>query len=284
MLDEEGARVAGVPVGAAERRRSPRSPALTVALSMRIVGILLIAALMVLPVTAATRIAWSLRSTLLLSIAIGLGSVLVGLTIAYYADLPPGGTIVLVAAGVLPRRERGRRATSQDSGRALRRFANPGRAGGVMRLGCARFFSLSGCLALLLAASAQADQLDRTTGRSAVTKSTHPARRYGTSRLWVILPTAGVLRVQGNQPDDGCYGTKLGWIPDRDRSLQLVVSGRRLDAPGRMRVLGVNWGYSSTGKGSPASAVGFPKAGCWRITGRAGATTVSYVVRVVTES
>ena len=73
--------------------------ALTVALSMRIVGILLIAALMVLPVIAATRIAWSLRSTL----AARDGdrprvSVLGGLTVAYYADLPPGGTIVLVAA------------------------------------------------------------------------------------------------------------------------------------------------------------------------------------------
>jgi ABC-type Mn2+/Zn2+ transport system permease subunit len=29
---------------------------------------------------------------------IGLGSVLVGLSLAYYGDLPPGGTIVLVAA------------------------------------------------------------------------------------------------------------------------------------------------------------------------------------------
>ena len=37
--------------------------ALTVAVSMRIVGILLIAALMVLPVIAANRVAWSLRST-----------------------------------------------------------------------------------------------------------------------------------------------------------------------------------------------------------------------------
>ena len=73
--------------------------ALTVALSMRIVGILLIAALMVLPVIAAARVAWSMKSTILLSTAIGLGSVLTGLTVAYYADLPPGGTIVLAAAG-----------------------------------------------------------------------------------------------------------------------------------------------------------------------------------------
>ena len=72
--------------------------ALTIALSMRIVGILLIAALMVLPVIAAQRIAWSLRSTMAIAIAIGLASVLVGLTTSYYGDLPPGGTIVLAAA------------------------------------------------------------------------------------------------------------------------------------------------------------------------------------------
>jgi zinc transport system permease protein len=66
---------------------------------MRVVGILLVAALMVLPVTAASRVAWSMRSALLLSIAFGLASALAGLTVSYYADLPPGGTIVLVAAG-----------------------------------------------------------------------------------------------------------------------------------------------------------------------------------------
>jgi zinc transport system permease protein len=67
---------------------------------MRVVGILLVAALMVLPVSAAGRLAWSMRSTLVLSMGIGLASALAGLTISYYADLPPGGTIVLTAAGV----------------------------------------------------------------------------------------------------------------------------------------------------------------------------------------
>ena len=71
----------------------------TIALSMRIVGILLIAALMVLPVIAAARIAQSVAATLVYAMAIGLGSVFVGLTVAYYADLAPGGAIVLVAAG-----------------------------------------------------------------------------------------------------------------------------------------------------------------------------------------
>lgn len=114
-----------------------------------------------------------------------------------------------------------------------------------------------------------------------VTMSTQPSRRYGSSRLWVTLPPAGILRVQRNQPDDGMFGTKLGWIPDRDRNLTLIVSGQRLDAPGRMHVRGVHWGYSSTGKGSWASAVAFPQGGCWRITGRTGPTMLSYVVKVV---
>jgi zinc transport system permease protein len=97
-IDEEGARVAGVPIGALNVAIAALA-AVTVALSMRVVGILLVAALMVLPVSAAGRIAWSMRSTLVLSMAIGLGSSLAGLTIAYYADAPPGGTIVLVSAG-----------------------------------------------------------------------------------------------------------------------------------------------------------------------------------------
>ena len=98
VVDEEGARVAGVPIGALNVTVAALA-AVTVALSMRVVGILLVAALMVLPVSAASRIAWSMRSAFLLSIAVGLVSVLTGLTISYYADLPPGGTIVLVAAG-----------------------------------------------------------------------------------------------------------------------------------------------------------------------------------------
>ena len=97
-IDEEGARVAGLPVAALNAVVSMLA-ALTIGISMRIVGILLIAALMVLPVVAAQRVAWSLRSTMALSVLVGLGSVLAGLSISYYADLPPGGTIVLTATG-----------------------------------------------------------------------------------------------------------------------------------------------------------------------------------------
>jgi zinc transport system permease protein len=97
-IDEEGARVAGLPVPVLNGVVSLLA-ALTVGISMRIVGILLIAALMVLPVIAAQRVAWSLRSAMALSVVIGLASVLAGLTISYYGNLPPGGSIVLTATG-----------------------------------------------------------------------------------------------------------------------------------------------------------------------------------------
>jgi zinc transport system permease protein len=97
-IDEEGARVSGLPVPILNGAVSMLA-ALTIGISMRIVGILLIAALMVLPVIAAQRVAWSLRSTMALSILVGLSSVLAGLTISYYGNLPPGGTIVLTATG-----------------------------------------------------------------------------------------------------------------------------------------------------------------------------------------
>ena len=98
VLDDEGSRVAGAPVTLLNTAVAVLA-ALTVGISMRVVGILLIAALMVLPVVAAQRVAWSLRSTLGLAMLIGLGSVLAGLTLSYYGDLPPGGTIVLLGAG-----------------------------------------------------------------------------------------------------------------------------------------------------------------------------------------
>jgi zinc transport system permease protein len=98
-LDAEGARVSGLPVTLLNIVLAALA-GVTVAVSMRIVGILLIAALMVLPVIAAGRLAASIRSTIALSMAIGLASVLAGLTISYYADLAPGGAIVLLAAGV----------------------------------------------------------------------------------------------------------------------------------------------------------------------------------------
>ncbi len=98
-LDEEGSRVQGLPVDRLNVLVAMLA-ATTVAVSMRIVGVLLVSALMVLPVIAAGRIARSMLQTLGLAVVTGLGAVVGGLTLSYYADLPPGGTIVLVAAGL----------------------------------------------------------------------------------------------------------------------------------------------------------------------------------------
>jgi zinc transport system permease protein len=98
-IDEEGARVTGLPVTALNVTLAALT-GVTIAVSMRVVGILLIAALMVLPVIAAGRIAWSVRSTIVASMAIGLAAALGGLAVSYYADLAPGGAIVLIAAGI----------------------------------------------------------------------------------------------------------------------------------------------------------------------------------------
>src|SRR5207247_9746267 len=59
-LDEEAARVSGVPVALLNVLLAGLA-GVTIAISMRIVGILLIAALMVLPAIAASRLAWRVR-------------------------------------------------------------------------------------------------------------------------------------------------------------------------------------------------------------------------------
>jgi len=75
--------------------------ALVIAASMRIVGILLVSSLMTLPVAASIRIAKGFKQTILLSTIFGEVSVLGGLTISYYLNLAPGGTIVVIAVLIL---------------------------------------------------------------------------------------------------------------------------------------------------------------------------------------
>ncbi|RHW41041.1 metal ABC transporter permease [Neobacillus notoginsengisoli] len=75
--------------------------ALVIAASMRIVGILLVSALMTLPVAASMKLAKGFKQAIFLSVAFGELSVIGGLFAAYYLDLAPGGTIVLLAIAVL---------------------------------------------------------------------------------------------------------------------------------------------------------------------------------------
>lgn len=71
--------------------------AIAVALSIRIVGVLLIGALMVIPVISAMQFGKGFRTTLLVSVFFSLLSVVFGLFASYYFNLASGGAIVLIA-------------------------------------------------------------------------------------------------------------------------------------------------------------------------------------------
>ncbi|MGG3889274.1 metal ABC transporter permease [Metabacillus fastidiosus] len=75
--------------------------ALVIASSMRIVGILLVSSLMTLPVAASIRIAKGFKQTIFFSVLFGELSVIIGLYLAYYLDLAPGGTIVVLSVLIL---------------------------------------------------------------------------------------------------------------------------------------------------------------------------------------
>lgn len=97
--DEELARANGVPVRLLNAVLVLLA-AVTVSLSIRIVGTLLIGALMVIPVLAATQLKQSFARTYTLAMGISVVSVIVGLFASFYLSLPSGGAIVLVALGV----------------------------------------------------------------------------------------------------------------------------------------------------------------------------------------
>ncbi|MGE7623333.1 metal ABC transporter permease [Viridibacillus sp. NPDC096237] len=75
--------------------------ALVIAASMRIVGILLVSSLMTLPVAASIRIARGFKQAILYAIIFGEIAVIAGLVSAFYLDLAPGGTIVVISILIL---------------------------------------------------------------------------------------------------------------------------------------------------------------------------------------
>jgi zinc transport system permease protein len=75
--------------------------ALVISASLRIVGILLVSSLMTLPVAASIRLAKGFKQTVILSVIFGEIAVLSGLFLAYYLDLAPGGTIVVLSVLIL---------------------------------------------------------------------------------------------------------------------------------------------------------------------------------------
>ena len=97
--DEEYAAAAGMPVLRLNLLLATVT-AVTVVISMRVIGLLLISALMIVPVASAQLLARSFRGTIVTSVLIGLAVSIAGVTTSYYADTPSGGTIVLFAIAV----------------------------------------------------------------------------------------------------------------------------------------------------------------------------------------
>ena len=96
VLDEESARVAGLPVDALNTLLAALT-AVTIVAAMRVVGVLLVAALMVIPVATSRLLARSFAGTIAGASAVGVASVVIGLAAARQWELAPGGSIVLTA-------------------------------------------------------------------------------------------------------------------------------------------------------------------------------------------
>lgn len=95
-FDEEQARVGGVPVGLVNTAFMILT-AMTVAMAMSVVGVLLVSALIVVPVATALQIARSFRGTLVWAMGAGVVSVVVGMVASYQLDLMPGVAVTLTA-------------------------------------------------------------------------------------------------------------------------------------------------------------------------------------------
>jgi zinc transport system permease protein len=74
--------------------------AVTVALAMRTVGLLLVSALMVVPVAAARNLVRGFTAGLLCAIGIGVATAVGGAAASFWVDAAPGAFIVLLAIGV----------------------------------------------------------------------------------------------------------------------------------------------------------------------------------------
>lgn len=96
-VHEELARVEGLPV-AALRLALMLLVAVVIAVAMKVVGVLLITALLIIPPAAAQRHARSPEQMALGASALGLVAVCGGLALSWYQDTPAGPSIVLCAA------------------------------------------------------------------------------------------------------------------------------------------------------------------------------------------
>lgn len=97
--DEEYSQASGLPVVALNLLLAVLT-AITVVVAMRVVGLLLISALMIVPNAAAQQVARSFRTAIWWASGFGVLSAVGGVVTSFYADTATGGTIVLLAIGI----------------------------------------------------------------------------------------------------------------------------------------------------------------------------------------
>jgi zinc transport system permease protein len=98
-FDRDSARVSGIPVRRLDSWITVLA-AITIVLGMKVVGILLVSALLVIPAAAGLQLASNFKAAIVLSGAVAVVSVAVGLVSAFVLDLPASGTIILAAFGL----------------------------------------------------------------------------------------------------------------------------------------------------------------------------------------
>ena len=99
-FDDSLARVSGIKVDWVNLGLAVLAAA-TITLAMRIMGVLLVGALIVIPVLVGQGVTNNLRTAFVVASGVGIVSAVVGLTVAFYRDLPGGGAIVLTAVVLL---------------------------------------------------------------------------------------------------------------------------------------------------------------------------------------
>jgi zinc transport system permease protein len=99
-FDEESARLAGIPVKLINFIFILLT-AITISISARTIGTLVISSLLILPVASAMQISKSYKQTMIYAVIIAVIAAVAGLFISFYANLKPGGTIVLISVAIL---------------------------------------------------------------------------------------------------------------------------------------------------------------------------------------
>jgi len=98
-FDEEAAKASGIKTTRINRILVLLT-ALTVVLAMKVVGIMLVSALLIIPPVTALQFARGFKTTIIISCLTGIVAVMAGVTISFVLDLPAGASIVIVSFGI----------------------------------------------------------------------------------------------------------------------------------------------------------------------------------------